>query len=199
MAAPLLSRPPHRAGAGQRCDAGRIQSHCVRSAEVRWPLRHRRPSAAAGEGTNTAQSLHRIALASVRQEVETADASSSAARPASSRRTPTLTRTRFSILDQGRDRSLRISIQEAVTALARASRAAVAEGISPRSISQPAIDRGSSPARRRRRGLRFGFRGSRRPTAVGRREVAERARRARLPSRRRRHATSRASPCSRDR
>ena len=49
-----------------------LQSTCLRAAEARWVLRHRRPGAAAGAGTSDAQSLHRIEPAFVREEVEAA-------------------------------------------------------------------------------------------------------------------------------
>src|ERR1700730_1364653 len=43
VAAPVLPRSPHRADPGPGRDGGSLQSSCLRAAEARWVLRHRRP------------------------------------------------------------------------------------------------------------------------------------------------------------
>ena len=72
MAAPFLSRSPHRADPGQGCDGGPVQPSCLRAAEARGSYVIVDHAAAFGAGTSVVQSLHRIEPESVREEVEAA-------------------------------------------------------------------------------------------------------------------------------
>ena len=117
VAAPVLPRSPHRADPGQGRDGGRLQSSRLRAAEARRVLRHRRSRRRrrVGHGQYPVAASDRPWLRPRRgggSRLRAGRAKHHAREPGRS----ALDQGVRSV-DQGRDRSLRLSVREALTSL----------------------------------------------------------------------------------